>query len=440
MEGVGGLRSFIAPAGATRILFGVQDFNGCYSPNTGSFSATVTTLSSNDLIPQIHPGDPFAVPATSSPCLAGAPAGTRLSGACSGGSLDSAPSNSPIEVELPNTPNQAVQIIGALGRVAVGTAADGPSWISVPPDGNGRIITSTGSFGISSLIAPGGALVGVFLGNSPPNPSLRPPDLDFTGGLRDLLILQPMLQQQFYIGSGQAGDGNIKGFIVPAGATRLLLGVQDYSGCYSPNTGSFTLSVTALPADDVKLPSPVQLGETFSVPAIADLALAGEPAGARLTSSCTPSSLDSAPSNSPIEVQLPSQPRLAIQVTNVLGRVATGTAADGPIWISIPPEGNSSTVALSASFGLSNLKAPGGALVGVFLRNQLPNPGIKPPDLDFSGGLRELTYFSSCSTSAMGAPRQALLKHSSSLTGPRDFALGCRITVDATRRTPVLLR
>jgi hypothetical protein len=104
--------------------------------------------------------------------------------------------------------------------------------------------------GISGIKQPGaGALVGVFESSTPP---VAPPPatLDFTTIGNNFTNFAPALNQLFYIGDGLTGDGSgaVQQFIVPAGATRLYLGISDASGfdgapgAYNDNSGNFTAS------------------------------------------------------------------------------------------------------------------------------------------------------------------------------------------------------
>ena len=102
---------------------------------------------------------------------------------------------------------------------------------------------------ISGIKQPGaGALIGVFeaatVSGSPP------PTLDFTAIGTNFTSFAPALNQLFYIGDGLTGDGSgaVQQFIVPAGATRLYLGISDAPGfngapgAYNDNAGAFTAS------------------------------------------------------------------------------------------------------------------------------------------------------------------------------------------------------
>ena len=104
--------------------------------------------------------------------------------------------------------------------------------------------------GISGIKQPGaGALVGVFETSSAPGGS-PPATLDFTTIGNNFTSFAPALNQLFYIGDGLTGDGSgsVQQFIVPAGATRLYLGISDAPGfngapgAYNDNSGNFTVS------------------------------------------------------------------------------------------------------------------------------------------------------------------------------------------------------
>ena len=113
------------------------------------------------------------------------------------------------------------------------------------PEGNtGNSTTTQRALGISSITGPAGALIGVFLGPSGPNSSTTPSDVNMTSqAARDTAMLSPLLQQPFYVGGGTTSTGTPKKFIAPSGATRLFLGVLDYYGGNSDNTGSFAVTI-----------------------------------------------------------------------------------------------------------------------------------------------------------------------------------------------------
>ena len=114
------------------------------------------------------------------------------------------------------------------------------------PAGNASYVSSYG--GISGIKIPGaGALLGVFEPATAPT-GAPPADLDFTTIGVNFNVLSPALYQTFYIGDGLTGDGSgtLQQFVVPAGATRLFLGIADANGWngapgyYYDNSGDFT--------------------------------------------------------------------------------------------------------------------------------------------------------------------------------------------------------
>src|SRR5260370_32325181 len=69
------------------------------------------------------------------------------------------------------------------------------------PDGDvTRMVDTQRIFGIASIRGPAGALIGVFLRRDLPDPRGAPADVNFSGGARDLVTLNPRLHQPFYIG------------------------------------------------------------------------------------------------------------------------------------------------------------------------------------------------------------------------------------------------
>jgi PKD repeat protein len=120
-----------------------------------------------------------------------------------------------------------------------------------PPDGTTAFNTSINSLGaISGIIGPRAMfLVGVFLGSGAPSGS-APPRLDFNVLTTDATSYRPLLQQVFFIGDGRTSRGVAQSFSVPAGASRLFLGVADAfafngnPGFYDDNRGAWTVTVT----------------------------------------------------------------------------------------------------------------------------------------------------------------------------------------------------
>jgi hypothetical protein len=99
--------------------------------------------------------------------------------------------------------------------------------------------------GISDIISPMNAVIGVFLDDNDPESYGSPPStLDFsTDDKRNFATLRPQLRQVFFIGDGLMNDKvTQQHFIVPEGATRLFLGNMDRYE-WNNNTGTRTTTV-----------------------------------------------------------------------------------------------------------------------------------------------------------------------------------------------------
>ncbi len=181
-----------------------------------------------------HGAGSFNVPGTSSLWLAGMPNGSA------GGGGDTAPAESPVEVAGIQVSSGAVYTFSASGG-----AFNYPSGGSIGPEGNLNVIYSLSPMnGMASITAPIVAMVGVFLDDNVPSGFSPPPSLDFsTAAERDFLVLQPALRQPFFVGDGITSSGVTQQFVVPAGATRLFMGIMD-NVCYD-NSGSFSVTVTS---------------------------------------------------------------------------------------------------------------------------------------------------------------------------------------------------
>jgi hypothetical protein len=130
-----------------------------------------------------------------------------------------------------------------------------------------------GNAGISGATWPVNALVGVFLDDSLPTSTAAPADLDFgpTGIGTSFTTLSPALKQAFFIGDGLTGTGTgtTQTFVVPAGATRLFLGVSDGVGWFN-NSGAFNATVTISAAP----PPPPPAVAAIPVPTLSETMLA----------------------------------------------------------------------------------------------------------------------------------------------------------------------
>ncbi len=105
--------------------------------------------------------------------------------------------------------------------------------------------------GMSNIVAPAGALIGVFLGPEDPAAAPAPPGLMFVSQFdRDYAQVAPLLKQVFFIGDGLTSTGAQQTVRTPRGATRLFLGVMDALQ-WGNNTGSFGVGIvrSACPGD-----------------------------------------------------------------------------------------------------------------------------------------------------------------------------------------------
>ncbi len=166
------------------------------------------------------------VPPIAHPWLAGQPDGTTVAGG-------EAPGESPVLAATDEFFAAGERLSFAVsGNVGTDSSVYGPEGF----DGT----TSYGARdGFSGIAAPWAAPIGVFLTDGAPNPSSTPADLDFnatTGIGQDFAELSPELQQPFFIGDGRTSAGVAQEFVVPAGATRLFVGVMD-DNAWSTNPG-----------------------------------------------------------------------------------------------------------------------------------------------------------------------------------------------------------
>jgi Flp pilus assembly protein TadG len=175
------------------------------------------------------------------PWLAGMSAGS-YGGATGSGT---APENSPGQVT-----GLTLTAGGILKFNVTGSCADDPVNVNQnwTPDGEpGGYRTNDSGYlnGMSNLNTQQGALVGVFLDNFAPNvsPAPTPPDLMMNSqAAMDYTSLSPNLKQPFFIGDGKTSGGVQQQIVVPAGATRLFLGIHDNIN-WSNNSGYFLVTI-----------------------------------------------------------------------------------------------------------------------------------------------------------------------------------------------------
>ena len=182
------------------------------------------------------------VAAVANPWLAGMPANTLANVGNPADNPDRAPNNSPQLLSVRLKPGTALSFDSIVGNANNGP---GNGTNMYTPDGNtGNVVHNLlgAEWGKSDVYAPINALMGVFLSDALPSLSAAPATLDFsTSQSRDFVSLSPQLRQVFFIGDGRNSRGEIQRFVVPAGATRLYLGIMDRYE-WNNNNGEFTVT------------------------------------------------------------------------------------------------------------------------------------------------------------------------------------------------------
>ncbi len=161
-----------------------------------------------------------------------------------------------IGISSPGTAPPMISVSGQSGKVVRFSGATG-SWTcqtggaTSGADGGNNCFTSTdvSSYrGISGITHSSRTmfLVGVFLGDAEPaDPA--PARLDASNA-NTTAAFQPLLYQTFFIGDGLTSGGAAQEFAIPAGATRLYLGIADAAafqgtpGYYEDNSGSVKIN------------------------------------------------------------------------------------------------------------------------------------------------------------------------------------------------------
>ena len=182
-----------------------------------------------------------SVPSTADIWLAGQPNTTVLQGVYA--SFDVAPANSPVLASTGLNLTAGSYLTFAASGVTSYSTCTGAS-----PDGGGGCGTYTTAsyFGISTYRGPVNSLVGVFVNSNVPG-GTAPSGLDFTtSGSQSQSTISPALNQVLFIGDGVTGtgSGSVQHFVVPAGATRLVLGSADGAGANYDNPANLAFSVT----------------------------------------------------------------------------------------------------------------------------------------------------------------------------------------------------
>ncbi len=189
------------------------------------------------------------VSAQSDPWLAGMPSGSTAS------YNDVAPAQSPRLLTIPVVPGTYISFSNISGN-----ASHGPTLAAYDPEGEPNIFTHgadspggptpAAENGIGDVRMPINAFMGVFLDNNAPNTTAAPTvvrDYSTAASRAQEFYSDIQRKQPFFIGDGKTGwgTGATQQFMVPAGATRLFVGIMDGHE-WSNNVGSFnvTTSVT----------------------------------------------------------------------------------------------------------------------------------------------------------------------------------------------------
>jgi hypothetical protein len=134
---------------------------------------------------------------------------------------------------------------------ATGSVSYCPSCGANGPDGADFISAAPSYNGISGITNfPARSLMAVFTSETEPaNPA--PPPLDFALIGTNYATLTPQLRQIFYLGNGLTATNTAQLISVPAGATKLYLGLidgdsyDDTPDAYDDNSGAFSVTVSS---------------------------------------------------------------------------------------------------------------------------------------------------------------------------------------------------
>jgi hypothetical protein len=183
------------------------------------------------------------VKGTSDIWLSGMPAGSTAS-------WSDTTSNAPSTLVMSVTPGSTLSFSatgltmynGSNATIGSDGAGYNTTHMAGSPDGNYNGLQN----GIQTLTAPQNSLIGVFLTNSAPNTQTPPAtalDYSTSASQNKTSYTSLAVQQPFFIGDGQTSSSVTQSFVVPAGATRLYLGVFDGWQNWD-NPGSLTVTTT----------------------------------------------------------------------------------------------------------------------------------------------------------------------------------------------------
>lgn len=181
------------------------------------------------------------IDADSSPWLAGMPNGSKVVKYDENTQDSVAPYQSPkLVTTLTLEPGAKISF-----RQVSGTTSWSNSNGAFGPDGDTSwIVRQRPANGINATSAPIQCMVGVFLDDRAPNTYAQPAELDYsTASSRNQTTYSPQLKQVFFIGDGLTSNNTLQQFVVPAGATRLYLGMMDEKGWWWDNYGTVSTMV-----------------------------------------------------------------------------------------------------------------------------------------------------------------------------------------------------
>ena len=182
------------------------------------------------------------VDAKACPYLAGMPDGSKVkftsTSKLSYAHDTIAPESTPVGVSFPVVPGQTIYF-----RDVSGSTGDHASGLTYGLEGNTsrNKIKQAAVNGINSTTAPLNSLMAIFLDDRTPDSWAPEAQLDFSStASREFDRLTPTNKQVFFIGDGvQNGTQRLQEFVVPPGATRLFLGLNDEVGYWWDNFGAY---------------------------------------------------------------------------------------------------------------------------------------------------------------------------------------------------------
>jgi hypothetical protein len=228
-------------------------------PLVGCNGINITVSSIAALVPGVS--TTVSASSLSDPYFAGMPAGTTDAAG------DTTAEDAATQVAgIPVTPGEYItftSIAGTTSVVAGEVPYAGPAGQTNPMygtathhnedwDGSYPYSVAGPENGIADAVMPEDSMMGLFLGGSAPNTNTAPATVDWTQSSQlnqsDYNNIQS--QQPFYIGTGLTSGNVVQKFLVPAGATRLYVGIWDGVE-YNNNGGTLTATISQAPTVEI---------------------------------------------------------------------------------------------------------------------------------------------------------------------------------------------